>query len=88
MDPVIVTSTYRDISSYGHQRALVEREENGTFFENDLIGLDFHIYSLLSLLSDIFKWILMLFFFGLFKDEKYYLRSLGEDPRKVRILNV
>ena len=30
----------------------------------------------------------MLFFFGLFKDEKYYLRSLGEDPRKVRILNV
>ena len=30
----------------------------------------------------------MLFFFGLIKDEKYYLRSLGEDPRKVRILNV
>ena len=30
----------------------------------------------------------MLFFFGMFKDEKYYLRSLGEDPRKVGILNV
>lgn len=24
----------------------------------------------------------MVFFFGVFKDEKYYLRSLGEDPRK------
>lgn len=36
MDPVIITSTYRDISSYGHQGALVEREESGSFFENGL----------------------------------------------------
>ena len=79
---------YEAISSYGHQRALVERVRKQNCFENNLTGLDFKTHFLLSLLSSIFKWIFMLFFFAIFKDEKYYLRSLGEDPRKVRILNV
>lgn len=82
----LLQAAYKGFSSYGHQRALVERVRKRNFMENDFTGLDFCFLSFL--LCNISKRILMLFFFGMFKDEKYYLRSLGEDPRKVRILNV